>query len=162
MRKFAALVAAATLTIFAAPASATYDTTTTTAPHCGDGHGDDAGHNPHCDESTTTTTAEESTTTTFIVELPSNPTTTTTRPPFVAPTTTTVVTAPPHIDVPAVTDAPTTTTTTMRLLTDVAGTHEAKKLPTTGAPIAFLLAVGLLCLLVGGAALYVRHVERVD
>jgi len=149
MRRLVTLAGAAILTVFAGPA---YATTPSTTPDCAE-HGHDAEHNPHCDESTTTTTGEATTTTTSLLDLPTNPTTTTSL--FVAPTTTTTfepTIAPPHLDLPAV--LPTTTTT---VPAGVAGHHETKRLPATGAPAALLAAVGVLCLLCGGGVLRARR-----
>jgi hypothetical protein len=105
---------------------------------------------------TTTTTAAATTTTTKPA------TTTTTLPIAVLPTTTstaeptTTSTAAATTTTTAEASAVPTTTTTAP--TAVLGTTQS--LPRTGFPIAFMTAVGLFCLLLGGLALYANRVER--
>ena len=146
MTRYRPALLAVALLFAAGPASAT---TPSTTPDCAE-HGHDAEHNPHCD--TTTTSSSTTTTTTLIPGLPANPTTTTS-----ATTTTSMAPAmiiePPHLDAPPATVAATTTTTAAP---EVLSTH-VDKLPRTGTPVAFCTAVGLLCLVLGAAALHVRR-----
>jgi len=142
-----ALILTVGLVFFSAgPVSAT---TPSTTPDCAE-HGHDAEHNPHCDDETTTTS---STTTTLIPGLPTPTTTTTGKPPTTTTTVPSVTIEPPHLDIPPATVAATTTTTVAPTVLST----QLDRLPRTGIPLAFYTAVGLLCLLLGGAALSVRR-----
>lgn len=157
---FAALAATIAL-LFAAPVSATTGTTNpcshgNSGKDCRDDpnqngkdcdpHGGGGVNEDHCKDTTTTTLIPTGALCGLNLKLPACPTTTTTTS-TVTPGSTTV---PPTTGTSPCVPPCVTTTTMTTLPADVLGARTERQLGQTGAPVAFLAALGLLLCLVGG------------